>query len=129
VSSFIAVKIRVRSNDDLDALVAVAARVRHVDNYPSELPGGDFVRFFTRPEPIAAWVAISDDAVIGHVAVSPRTSRAARARGRSGSASSTWARLSSSRSRRWRPTLYTYLAEQLDSWPFGFDSWRLPPHR
>lgn len=64
-------------DDDLDALVAVAGRVRQVDNYSSELPGGDLVRFYNRPEPIAAWVAVSDDAVIGHVALSLRTSRSA----------------------------------------------------
>jgi GNAT superfamily N-acetyltransferase len=71
------VQIRLRIPEDLDALVAVAARVREVDNYPSELPGADFARFFAQPEPMAAWVAVVDGRVIGHVALNQRPSRPA----------------------------------------------------
>lgn len=70
-----AVEIRERCDDDLDGMVAVAARVREVDSYPIFLPGGDFVSFLTRPTPIAAWVAIRDDELIGHVALNDTTSQ------------------------------------------------------
>lgn len=71
------VYIRARTPEDLDALVAVAARVRDVDNYPSELSRGGLARFLTRPEPTTAWVAVADDTVVGHVALNRRPSPAA----------------------------------------------------
>lgn len=70
-----AVEIRERRNDDVDQLVLVAARVHEVDNYPMHLPGGDFARFLTRPIPIAAWVAVRGEQIVGHVALNDETSR------------------------------------------------------
>jgi len=68
------VEIRERRNEDLAELVAVAAQVQRVDNYPMFLPGGDLERFLTRPTPIAAWVAIRDHKIVGHVALNDSTS-------------------------------------------------------
>ena len=70
-----AVEIRERSAADLDDLVAVAARVHKVDNYPIFLPGGDLVRFLRNPTPLAAWVALRGGQLIGHVALNDTTSR------------------------------------------------------
>ncbi len=67
-------EIRERRADDLDQLVAVASRVHEADGYPIFLPDGDFVRFLTRPKPTAAWVAVSDGTVVGHVALNPASS-------------------------------------------------------
>jgi ribosomal protein S18 acetylase RimI-like enzyme len=67
--------IRERHESDLDELVSLATRVEAVDNYPGYLPDRDFVRFLTRPEPVAAWVAVRDDVIVGHVALSPGTSK------------------------------------------------------
>jgi GNAT superfamily N-acetyltransferase len=68
-------EIRERRDDDLGDLVDVAARVRALDNYPMFLPDGDFVRFLTRPTPIASWVAVCADQLVGHVALNDTTSR------------------------------------------------------
>ena len=68
-------KIRARRDDDLDDLLSLAGRVRQTDNYPISLPDGDFVRFLTRPQSIAAWVAADGSQILGHVALSVATSR------------------------------------------------------
>jgi len=68
------VEHRERRDDDLDELVAVAARVHAVDHYPIFLPHGDFARFLTRPSPVAAWVAVRDERIVGHVALNAETS-------------------------------------------------------
>lgn len=68
------VELRERRDDDLDELVAVAARVHAVDQYPIFLPDGDFARFLTRPGPVAAWVAVRDEGIVGHVALNAETS-------------------------------------------------------
>jgi len=68
------VELRERRDDDLDELVAVAARVHAVDQYPIFLPDGDFARFLTRPSPVAAWVAVRDEGIVGHVALNAETS-------------------------------------------------------
>lgn len=62
-------EIRARTAEDLDELVEVATRVHAVDGYPMFLPGGDVGRFLTRPEAAAAWVAVVDDRVVGHVSL------------------------------------------------------------
>ena len=69
------VEIRERSHRDLDQLVAVTGRVHVADRYPIFLPKGDFYRFLTRPMPVAAWVAVRDGSVVGHVALNAETSR------------------------------------------------------
>jgi GNAT superfamily N-acetyltransferase len=69
------VEIRERSHSDLDQLVAVTGRVHVADRYPIFLPNGDFYRFLTRPVPVAAWVAVRDGSVVGHVALNAETSR------------------------------------------------------
>jgi GNAT superfamily N-acetyltransferase len=68
-------EVRERHDNDFDQLVAVAARVRAVDQYPIILPDGDFNRFLTRPKPLAAWVAVRDERLVGHVALNAETSR------------------------------------------------------
>jgi GNAT superfamily N-acetyltransferase len=68
------VEIRARRDTDLDELVSLTTRVETVDNYPGYLPDGDFVRFLTRPTPLAAWVAVRDERIVGHVALNDRTS-------------------------------------------------------
>jgi len=69
------VEIRERRDEDLDDLVAIAAQVHEVDNYPMYLPGGDLRRFLTRPTPMAAWVAVRSNELVGHVALNDTTSR------------------------------------------------------
>ncbi|HSH60008.1 MAG TPA: GNAT family N-acetyltransferase [Acidimicrobiales bacterium] len=68
-------RIRDRRDDDLEELVAVAARVHEADQYPIFLPDGDLKRFLTRPKPLAAWVAVRNERLIGHVALNAETSR------------------------------------------------------
>ena len=70
-------EIRARESGDLPALVALTARVRRVDGYPVYLPNDDYQRFLSQPAALTAFVAIQDGAVIGHVAVTSSTSRAA----------------------------------------------------
>lgn len=52
----------------------MAARVQAIDRYPIFLPDGNLARFLTRPTPVAAWVAVRDDAVVGQVALNTETS-------------------------------------------------------
>ncbi|MEM8620425.1 MAG: GNAT family N-acetyltransferase [Actinomycetota bacterium] len=67
-------EVRQRRPSDLDELVTVAARVRDRDGYPMYLPNDDYVRFLERPVPLAAWVALEDTQLIGHVALNEATS-------------------------------------------------------
>jgi len=67
-------EIRERREADLDQLEEVARRVRAVDGYPIYLPDDDARRFLCRPQPIAAWVAVADGRVLGHVALNASTS-------------------------------------------------------
>ena len=68
-------EIRSRRNDDLAGLVAVAERVHESDGYPIHLPGGDYLQFLTSPVPLAAWVAVDDTRLVGHVALNDTTSQ------------------------------------------------------
>jgi GNAT superfamily N-acetyltransferase len=68
------VHFRDRQEDDLGQLVAIARRVRSADRYPAYLPDNDFQRFLTEPEPRAAWVAVEDRRIVGHVAINDETS-------------------------------------------------------
>lgn len=67
-------EIRERHESDLDDLVAVAARVHELDNYPIFLPDDDYIRFLSQPKPLAAWVAVSGRELVGHVALNETTS-------------------------------------------------------
>jgi GNAT superfamily N-acetyltransferase len=69
------VDVRARRNDDLDELVTIAARVSAADGYSIFFPDRDFARFLTRPKPVAAWVAVRDERIVGHVALNVETSR------------------------------------------------------
>jgi [ribosomal protein S18]-alanine N-acetyltransferase len=68
--------LRDRMPSDVDELVAVAARVRAVDGYPVYLPGDDYRRFLTTPDPLAAWVVEMQDRIVAQVALNPRSLRA-----------------------------------------------------
>lgn len=71
-------QIRARTDDDLDALAAIAARVHERDGYPPRY-ADDLHRLFTRPVPVVAWVAVADGAIVGHVALHDVTTGAAEA--------------------------------------------------
>ena len=73
------VHFRDRQEDDLGQLVAIARRVRSADRYPPYLPDNDFQRFLTEPEPRAAWVAVEDRRIVGHVALNDESSHGATA--------------------------------------------------
>jgi GNAT superfamily N-acetyltransferase len=66
--------VRRRTDIDLDALAQVVARVRAADDYPTYLPGDDYHRFLTRPEPLEAWVSEWDARICGHVALNAQPS-------------------------------------------------------
>lgn len=61
------IEIRPRRDDDLDALVALGARMRAVEGYPPDSSG-----FFDHPW-LAAWVASQDGELVGHVALHARS--------------------------------------------------------
>jgi GNAT superfamily N-acetyltransferase len=61
--------VRPRTDDDLDACVQIAAAVHSLDGYPPYLPDGDFRALLTRPRALAAYVAIDEGHIIGHVAL------------------------------------------------------------
>jgi predicted N-acetyltransferase YhbS len=67
------VDIRERREDDLDELVAVAARVKRVDGYPRFVAESDLARFLTRPKSMMAWVAVREGRIVGHVALNDTT--------------------------------------------------------
>ncbi len=70
-------EITLRTEADLDELVAVARRVRDRDRYPIYEPTEGLGWFLTTPEPLAAWIARLDGTVVGHVAVQPGATRGA----------------------------------------------------
>ncbi len=61
------VAIRARSDDDLDACIALAHAVHARDGYPPYLPDGDFTRFLVSADALAVWVATVGPVVAGHV--------------------------------------------------------------
>lgn len=65
------VTIRPRTNADIDALVEIASEVRRRDGYPGE--GTDLRSFLTSRDALAAWVALVDGAIAGHVALHPQS--------------------------------------------------------
>ena len=66
--------VRRRTDVDLDALAEVVARVRAADAYPIYVPGDEYHRFLTRPEPLEAWVSEWDARICGHVALNAQPS-------------------------------------------------------
>ena len=66
--------VRRRTDVDLDALAQVVARVRAADDYPTYLPGDDYGRFLTRPEPLEAWVSEWNSDICGHVVLNTQPS-------------------------------------------------------
>ena len=72
--------IRSRTDDDLDALTDIATEVQRLDGYPVRF-ALDLRAFVETAGALDAWVAEDDDgAVVGHVAVNPRSSPAVMAR-------------------------------------------------
>jgi GNAT superfamily N-acetyltransferase len=64
----LAVEIRRRTDDDLDACVAIGNAVRELDGYPPYLPDNDFRVLLTQPSALAAYVAVDGRRIVGHVA-------------------------------------------------------------
>lgn len=67
--------IRERLPDDGAALEAIAIETHTHDGYPKYLPG-DLRSFIVDPGALMAWVAEVDGAVVGHVALHPRSVQA-----------------------------------------------------
>src|SRR5258708_6592568 len=61
-------RIRERTDDDLDECVKLFEVVRERDGYPPHLPG-DLRGFVSSPNAFKAWVAERRDAIVGHVAL------------------------------------------------------------
>ena len=64
------VEVRPRSDADLVACEQLAEIVHARDGYPVYLPG-DLRSFLAVPDAYAAWVAVEEDDVVGHVALHP----------------------------------------------------------
>jgi GNAT superfamily N-acetyltransferase len=72
--------IRPRTDDDLDELERIAAEVQRLDGYPVRFPL-DLRSFVATKDALAAWVVEDGDgAIVGHVALNPRSSAAVMAR-------------------------------------------------
>lgn len=65
------VEIRRRQAGDLEAIERVAEAVRASDGYPARAPD-----LFTGPHVLAAWVAVDDGDIVGHVALHETGARA-----------------------------------------------------
>ncbi|SEH01862.1 Acetyltransferase (GNAT) domain-containing protein [Nonomuraea solani] len=61
-------RIRPRTPDDLDACVQALAEVQAADRYPVHWPD-DPARWLTPDGLAGAWIAIENDSVLGHVAL------------------------------------------------------------
>lgn len=66
-------RVRIRTDEDLDACVALAEVVHRLDGYPRYLPGS-FRQFLPSAAALSAWVAVNGTTVVGHVAFHRRTS-------------------------------------------------------
>ena len=65
--------LREREDADLDALEALARAIHERDGYPPLLPRG--LRAFVASAPaLAAWVAVAEGRVVGHVCLNPASS-------------------------------------------------------
>jgi hypothetical protein len=69
----VTVIVRRRTEEDVDRCLQLARIVRDLDGYPPYLPT-DLRGFIVTMDAAAAWVAERDGAVLGHVALHPRTS-------------------------------------------------------
>ena len=69
--------VRTRVEADMPACERLARAVRRADGYPVFLPNGDVRAFLSAPDALGAWVAVSHDEIVGHVALHETTSRAA----------------------------------------------------
>ncbi len=70
-------KIRERTDGDLDACVQLAQTVQAVDRYPHRVPA-EWDVFVATPGALHAWVAEDDTGtIIGHVALHPHTTKQA----------------------------------------------------
>jgi GNAT superfamily N-acetyltransferase len=72
-------KVRGRTEEDLDACVEMARAVHQLDGYPVYLPT-DLRRFLASPDAYAAWVADGGGEVLGHVALHRRSTDAVMAK-------------------------------------------------
>jgi ribosomal protein S18 acetylase RimI-like enzyme len=71
------VKIRDRTDDDLDACIRLAQEVHERDAYPKYVLT-NWEAFVATPGALRSWVADDDDGmIVGHVALHPRTTPAA----------------------------------------------------
>jgi GNAT superfamily N-acetyltransferase len=68
--------VRPRREADLDGCEQLAQVVYELDGYPGHWPT-DLRAFLAEPGAIAAWVAVADDEIVGHVALHPDSSDAA----------------------------------------------------
>jgi GNAT superfamily N-acetyltransferase len=66
-------EIRRRRDTDRAGCVALADQVQRADGYPVHRPE-DLAAFVFVPDALAAWCAIEDDAIVGHVALHVRSS-------------------------------------------------------
>jgi GNAT superfamily N-acetyltransferase len=69
------VELRPRTYDDIDACELLAREVHDVDGYPPRF-ADDLRGFVSAVGALAAWVAASDGAIVGHVALQPTSSPA-----------------------------------------------------
>jgi GNAT superfamily N-acetyltransferase len=67
--------LRERTEADLDACVQLADATHEIDRYPMRRPD-DLRQFVVTPDALAAWVAVEEGEIIGHVALRPRSSDA-----------------------------------------------------
>lgn len=67
-------QIRTRNAHDLVACEAVARAVLAADGYPPRLPPLRLREFISGPQPLAAWVAVADDRVLGQVVLNSAAS-------------------------------------------------------
>jgi len=72
-----AVIVRRRTDDDLDACEALARTTHLVDGYPAYVRDDDFRHFVARPGALAAWVAEIEGTLVGHVALHSQTTEPA----------------------------------------------------
>jgi len=68
--------LRPRSEVDLAACEAIAREVHALDGYPPYMPDDDFRGFLVARDAFGAWVALLEGAVVGHVALHRRSTRA-----------------------------------------------------
>jgi GNAT superfamily N-acetyltransferase len=62
-------QVRARTDADLPACEGLVAAVHDQDGYPLYFPGRNARTLLTRPDPLAALVAVKGDEVVGHVAL------------------------------------------------------------